>query len=654
MRNMLGAGRFLYAYGVFFPERGQLRFEAKHLVFLGREIGEFRFEGQAWWINQVKALGDFYLRAQFGDGPIDFTRYRTTLSLEGEQTGNIRQETDTISRLVYGLASAYMMTGEERFLKAAEAGTKYLRDHMRCVDTSANAAFWYHGIDILPNGHERKIFASEFGDDFDAIPAYEQIYALAGPTQTFRITGDPAILRDVEMTCNLFDNYFIDRKLGGYFSHVDPVCFDPRSETLGHNRARKNWNSVGDHAPAYLINVVLATGQPRYKEMLLRTADTITEHFQDYDNSPFVQEKFHEDWSHDTTWGWQQNRGVVGHNLKIAWNLTRINSLESKPAYGDFAARIAEVMPDIGGDPQRGGWYDVMERIERDGQEFHRFAWHDRKAWWQQEQGILAFMILAGTTQKPEYLKLARESAAFYNTWFLDHDSGGVYFNVLAEGMPYLLGTERMKGSHSMSGYHSFELAYLAAVYSNLLLTKQHLDLYFKPYPHAFADGKLCVAPDLLPAGSMELEAVWVEGKPYEYFDRKALIVNLPQTDEQVRVRARVVAVGTVEHFSAVIEQDGHILRVTLSGDLDHRAIPGFRKQLANTAACAPLKLAYVMDDLQSMNAEGVRCLVFEKQKMSIEAKVYICGASEEIRKLFERDEFLEEVVLLDSCDEIG
>jgi hypothetical protein len=35
---------------------------------------------------------------------------------------------------------------------------------------------------------------------------------------------------------------------------------DPRSESLGANRAKKNWNSVGDHAPAYFINHYLATG----------------------------------------------------------------------------------------------------------------------------------------------------------------------------------------------------------------------------------------------------------------------------------------------------------------------------------------------------------------------------------------------------------
>ena len=42
------------------------------------------------------------------------------------------------------------------------------------------------------------------------------------------------------------------------------------------------------------------------------------------------------------------------------------------------------------------GWYDVMERLVKPGEEKHRYAFHDRKAWWQQEQGILAYLILHG------------------------------------------------------------------------------------------------------------------------------------------------------------------------------------------------------------------------------------------------------------------
>ena len=107
-----------------------------------------------------------------------------------------------------------------------------------------------------------------------------------GPIQTYRITGDPRILRDAEMTVDLFDRFFLDREKGGYFSHLDPVTLDPRSESLGANKGKKNWNSVGDHAPAYLINLYLATGEDRYAEFLEHTFDTIAKHFPDYDAQP--------------------------------------------------------------------------------------------------------------------------------------------------------------------------------------------------------------------------------------------------------------------------------------------------------------------------------------------------------------------------------
>ncbi|HLI52259.1 MAG TPA: AGE family epimerase/isomerase, partial [Thermomicrobiaceae bacterium] len=365
-------------------------------------------------------------------------------------------------------------------------------------------------------------------------------YALAGPMQTYRATGDPRILQDAEKTIELFDRFYLDRDKGGYFSHIDPITLNPRAESLGPNRARKNWNSVGDHAPAYLINLYLATGADRYADFLAYTADTIAKYFPDYEHSPFVQERFYEDWSHDTTYGWQQNRAVVGHNLKIAWNLMRINHIRPSDTYVNLARKIAEVMPAAGSDQQRGGWYDVVERIMEPGEEHHRFVWHDRKAWWQQEQAILAYLILHGSLGDAEYLRQAREAAGFYNAWFLDHDDGGVYFNVLANGLPYLQGTERFKGSHSMSGYHSMELCYLAAVYTNLLITRQPMTFYFKPQPKAFPRGILRVAPDLLPPGSIRIEGVRIDGEDYDNFDASELTVKLPDVDRAVKVEVRI------------------------------------------------------------------------------------------------------------------
>jgi mannose/cellobiose epimerase-like protein (N-acyl-D-glucosamine 2-epimerase family) len=536
-------GLMVFAYGTFYPafEGHEGIFQAQWLVFPGKGASTFRHEEPDWWVNQIDSIAHSYLKWQFGypDGNIDYKKYRTMLHLGGTKKGDYLQETDTISRLVYGFASAYMLTGRDEFLEAAEKGTEYLREHMRFVDTDEDIVYWYHGLKV-EGEKETKLLTSEFGDDYDSIPMYEQIYALAGPTQTMRITGDPAIRWDIDKTLSLFEKFFKDETNLGYFSHIDPLTLDPRAKSLAHNRARKNWNSVGDHAPAYLINLFLATGEEDHATFLEYTFDTITKFFPDYENSPFVQEKFHEDWSKDQSWGWQQNRAVVGHNLKIAWNLMRMQSLKPKKEYIDFARKIAELMPDVGCDRQRGGWYDVVDRVKKPNGKHHEYVWHDRKAWWQQEQAILAYLILHGLLKDETYLKYAREVAAFYSAFFLDNDDGGVYFNTLANGLPYLLGNERFKGSHSMSGYHSMELCYLSATYINLLITKQPLYLHFKPMPGGFKENVLRVSPDLLPQGSVYIEECFVDDERYDNFDADRLTVTLPQTGKQVRVKVKL------------------------------------------------------------------------------------------------------------------
>ena len=535
IQALLKPGQYVFAYGIYYPEGGDYKFEAKHLVFAGTKPDSYVFERQDWWINQVREIADFYIDSQFEGGAIDYNKYRTSLYLDGGKMESGIQETDTISRTVYGFATAYLMTGEDRYLEAAEKGTKYLRDKIckRDREKSDDVVYWLHALEVNADGVTEHL-GSLFGDDWGAVPAYEQIYALAGPMQTYRITGDPGILSDAEKTINLFNKYYLDTSAkGGYYSHITTDTFDPKAESLGHNQARKNWNSVGDHAPAYLINLWLATGEERHADFLQLTFDTIVEHFPAKDGSPFVQEKFYDDWSPDKTWGWQQDRAVAGHDLKIAWNLMRMNSLRSKEEYVALATKLAAAVPKVGMDKQRGGWYDVMERQRGPGEEFNRLAFHDRKAWWQQEQGILAYLILNGCLPKPEYQKYARESCAFYNAWFLDNDSGAVYFNVLANGLPYLLGNERDKGSHSMGAYHSTELCYLAAVYTNLLITKQPMDFYFKPKPNGFKDNILRVSPDILPKGSVKIDEVWVNGEPYFDYDADNLTVKLPAAPQR-------------------------------------------------------------------------------------------------------------------------
>lgn len=624
---MLEHGRLLHVYGVFYPgdtEAGTT-FEAKHVLLFGRTADEFRFESPSWWGQQVRRLADFYLDSEFGIGStaFDYRTYRTALTMEGAKAAGGRQETDTISRLVYGLATAYLMSGNRRYLDGAVAGAAYLVEHLCFVDRAEQVAYWYHALELRPDGTQRKIFASESGDDLDAIPCYEQIYALAGITQVFRITGDPALREIIDMTINMFHRYFEDRTRyadgtprRGYYSHIDPVTFDPLSPALdvdGHtNRDRKNWNSVGDHIPAYLINLFLATGEQRYADELESLGDQIAEHFPDYESSPFVQEKFFGDWSPDRHYGQQQDRAIVGHNLKIAWNLTRINNLRPKAAYVSLAKRIAELMPCVGMDAQRGGWYDMVERHIGPGERFHRLVWHDRKAWWQQEQGILAYQILDAVFDQPGYAKYARESAAFYNGWMLDTQAGGVYFNVLANGNPFLLGGERSKGSHAMAMYHSAELGYLAAIYSGLESRRQPIDLFFTPRPGAFG-GVLRVAPDLLPPRTVKLMQVWVDGHEHADFDADALTVTLPHSTDSQEVRVRLVPAACT--FTAdTRDTSGGVARITLAGSLSAQRVGVLRDELEPALDGGATTVVLEAGDLVYLDPEAVRYLALTKQ----------------------------------------
>jgi hypothetical protein len=73
-----------------------------------------------------------------------------------------------------------------------------------------------------------------------------------------------------------------------------------------------------------------------------------------------------------------------------------------------------------------------------------------------------------------------------------------------------------------------------------LLITKQPLDLYFKPYPNGFRRNLLRVSPDILPPGSIRLSEVWANDEPYSQFDADGLTVRIPESKEPVKIKVRI------------------------------------------------------------------------------------------------------------------
>ena len=536
-------GRLVAAEGIYQVRDGREWFDVKTLHVLYSHTGQLLFEHTHWWITQIAAMGDKWLNDLFHDRRTyqvdDFVSlYQTNLNILGLPKDDNIQEMATLSRLIYGLSSAFLMSGDLRFYMAAKAGVEFQRDAFRSLSADGRYCFWAFGRRRGKYG-TKLIIPSENPDDLGTIPCYEQIYALAGLAQFYRITADWEVLHDIRRTVQSFEDFFRDKgPAGGYFSHIDYATFSPHSPNLGNNRSRKNWNSIGDHLPAYLINLVLAldplpVGREQelagFRDLCLdiisRTSNLIVDKFPDRNpNIPYVNERFDAEWNPDHSWGWQQNRAVVGHNLKIAWNLTRV--AQHYRAKGDtkqaekmmgMADRLGKSMAEVGIDQFRSGCYDAVEREPRDGRPIE-FAWGNTKDFWQQEQGILAYLILNGYNPNPDFLQLAREMESFWNLFFLDRDQASIFFRVTEDGLPYIAGNYSDKGGHAVAGYHSFELNYLAHTYNRAFSYRKDrrednvFCMHFKPHVNS-GQRSINVLPDFFAPGEIEVVGVVVNGR---------------------------------------------------------------------------------------------------------------------------------------------
>jgi mannose/cellobiose epimerase-like protein (N-acyl-D-glucosamine 2-epimerase family) len=549
--------------GLYQEDGDRRRFEARTVHLFHSEDPKCLFFETHWWLDQIARMADRWLDDLFDSTRSyridDFKKfYRTNLNIQGEPGDDTIQECATLSRLIYGLSSAYLLTGAERYLLAAKAGVEYQREAFRSLSHDGRRCFWAFGRRQLRDG-EKLVIPSENPDDRNTIPLYEQIYALAGLAQYYRITLDWEVLEDIRRTVGAFQDFYLDDEparqkgfpgLGGYFSHIDYTTLRPDTPGLGDNRLRKNWNSVGDHIPAYLINLVLALDPvpkspgkrhlqwflDRCRGILEETSDLIVEKFPDPE-SDYVQERFMADWTPDRAWRWQQDRAICGHNLKIAWNLTRCafyfqcqekanrdrRDVRAADAYKEradkciaLARKLGQKMAEVGVDKLRGGVFDAVERRPANGQPT-QFAWSSTKDFWQQEQGILAFLILHGLDPKErQFLDLAREAIAFWNIFFLDRDRQGIFFRTTDNGQPFVQGSYANKGGHSISGYHAFELNYLAHLYIRSYVISDARDdnnftIYFKLSPLRDQES-INVLPDFFPPGLLRIVTIRMDG----------------------------------------------------------------------------------------------------------------------------------------------
>ena len=181
-----------------------------------------------------------------------------------------------------------------------------------------------------------------------------------------------------------------------------------------------------------------------------------------------------------------------------------------------------------------------------------------------------------------------------------------------------------------MAGYHSFELAFLSTVYSNLLTTKEPMDLWFSPLPGVLPNNTLRVSPDILPPGSIRIGEVELDGKPYADFDADGLTVHVP--DDKARHKIRVRVVPTIDPFEVHTKFDGDVAEMTLTGKLDMSTFAVFQGEVESVLAKKPSRLVLNLQDLDSIANVGIRVLLFARQRMEISDRADIYAVAPQAR----------------------
>ena len=87
MRDMLVPGRYLFTYGVFYPENGKHVYDAFMITFPGARTQDFVFEKPDWWVKQIWHMADFYHRVEFPEGVPNWREYRDKVQMKGRTVG---------------------------------------------------------------------------------------------------------------------------------------------------------------------------------------------------------------------------------------------------------------------------------------------------------------------------------------------------------------------------------------------------------------------------------------------------------------------------------------------------------------------------------------------------------------------------------------
>ena len=395
-----------------------------------------------------------------------------------------------ISRQIFSFSTAYLLSGEDKYLEVARKAVDYLLEY----GWDKEYGGWFGSI-------------SQTGEPKDTVKgASSQLYSNVGPTQYVLATGDKKALSHVLQSVEILKTKAHDEEHDGYF-----MTLNRDLSVRSFTKAKHSHYGQGSLMP----NLILASRDPEVLKFSEHLADLSIEHMMDPQEGWMLgyPTSFDREWNYTPYIEEGKETLYLGASSTAALFFLRLYHLSGKDSYLKAGKDLGDILCRYGWDAEGGGWYELVEKTPP-----HRplpvQVW-----WWIQIYGSFMQLHLYHLTQEEHYLERFRKTEIFYDRYFVDHEYGGVFIGVTPDGS--LVG-DGQKAAPWQTSYHEIEHGFLNYLYLNLYVNKRPVALHFK----LNGPGKHFVSP--VDDASVRISNVRINGKPWTNFDAEERSVTLP------------------------------------------------------------------------------------------------------------------------------
>lgn len=392
-----------------------------------------------------------------------------------------------ISRHIFSYSTAYLLTGDEKYLEIASRIAHYLIQN----GWDKENKLWFNELDIEGNTADR---------DKDM---FMQLYAVTGLSMYYVVTRDEKILNYIEESIELLSEHAWDHQNDGYFN------------SLNHDLSVKDSTkkATPQLAPlsGYLAYLYPTTKNETYLRDTKKAIDIISNKMIDPEGV-WLLESFDNQWQVNEE---QSSKINVGHNQELIWMYLRLYLLTQDDVYKERALQFYPLLYNTAFNTKTGAWHHRFSRNNSD-------IKSDTTPWWIQAYGNMLELYMYRITGEQKHLNRFKLGADFWNSNFIDNEQGGAYLKVGMDGDI----ADTNKAVRSKTSYHSMEHGLLNYLYLNLWVQDKPATLHFKVTSSEQGDK---FHPNIIEDPAIKIKSVKINGQNWDKFNAKGAFITLPE-----------------------------------------------------------------------------------------------------------------------------